>query len=92
MMFFTAGFNIFLLKAARDWSAPSRSKLMMNTFKKAVANFRRSESGATLVEYGIALTIAIGVGATAFGTLSSNTSASVDAAANALPATAPATP
>ena len=58
---------------------------MMNTFKKAVANFRRSESGATLVEYGIALTIAIGVGATAFSTLQTNTTASVNGAAGALP-------
>ena len=37
-------------------------------------NFRKSEDGATLVEYGVALIMAIVLGGTALATLADNTS------------------
>lgn len=43
-------------------------------------NFRKSESGATLVEYGIALILAIIVGGTALITLAGGVNANLDEA------------
>ena len=46
--------------------------------RKLIANFRKDESGATLVEYGVALLIAIVVGGTGLITLANTTAANVD--------------
>lgn len=53
---------------------------MRNLFK----NFRKSESGATLVEYGVALILAIIVGGTALVTLAGETSGNMGDATSAL--------
>lgn len=45
-------------------------------------NFRKSESGATLVEYGIALILAIIVGGTALVTLAGGVNTNLDEACN----------
>jgi Flp pilus assembly pilin Flp len=42
--------------------------------RKLFQNFRSEESGATLVEYGVALIMAIVLGGTALATLANNTS------------------
>lgn len=60
---------------------------MTNFLKSALIRFRDSEDGATLVEYGIALTIAVTVGATALFTLSGSTSDKFTAANAAMTAT-----
>ena len=57
---------------------------MTNALKTLMTRFRRCDEGATLVEYGIALTIAVTVGATALFTLSGSTSAKFDAANTAM--------
>ena len=62
---------------------------MFNSATKLLSTFRRDEDGATLVEYGIALTLAILVGGTALTALAGNVSGSMSAAGTALP-TAPA--
>ncbi len=49
---------------------------MRNLFK----NFRKSESGATLVEYGVALIVAILVGGTFVTALAKGTAANMDGA------------
>ncbi|SMX22042.1 Flp family type IVb pilin [Boseongicola aestuarii] len=46
--------------------------------------FRKSESGATLVEYGVALILAIIVGGTALVTLADQTSNNMNATVNSL--------
>ena len=53
---------------------------MRNLFLK----FRKSEDGATLVEYGVALIVAIIVGGTALITLADNTAVNVDGACDSL--------
>lgn len=53
---------------------------MRNFFK----NFRKSESGATLVEYGVALILAIIVGGTALSTLARETSSNMTETTSAL--------
>ena len=45
-------------------------------------NFRKSESGATLVEYGIALILAIIVGGTALITLAGGVNTNLEGACN----------
>lgn len=45
---------------------------MMNTLKNLLTEFRTSEDGATLVEYGIALVLAVSVGAGALSVLATN--------------------
>ncbi|WP_298359513.1 hypothetical protein [uncultured Litoreibacter sp.] len=57
----------------------------------AVRNFRTSEDGATLVEYGIALTLAITLGTGALVALSGNVGTSMSDAGAALPTAAPVT-
>lgn len=47
-------------------------------------NFRKSESGATLVEYGVALLLAIVLGGGALVTLANQTSTNMDAGCAAL--------
>ena len=53
---------------------------MRNFFK----NFRKSESGATLVEYGVALILAIIVGGTALSQLAGETSGNMNETTSAL--------
>ena len=53
---------------------------MRNFFK----NFRKSESGATLVEYGVALLVAIIVGGTALSTLAGSTEGQMNTADSVL--------
>ncbi|MCE5972022.1 Flp family type IVb pilin [Sinirhodobacter sp. WL0062] len=48
--------------------------------KNLVARFRKDEKGATLVEYGIALVIAVTVGASIVGILGDSVSAKFDSA------------
>ena len=47
-------------------------------------NFRKSESGATLVEYGVALILAIIVGGTALITLAGGVTANMGAACGSM--------
>ena len=42
---------------------------MRNAFLKTLARFRRDDEGVTLVEYGIAISLAIALGVTALSTL-----------------------
>ena len=58
---------------------------MFTSAKLFLSRFRRDEDGATLVEYGIALTLAILVGGTALTALAGNVSGSMTAAGTALP-------
>ena len=48
--------------------------------------FIRSEAGATLVEYGVAMILAIGVGGAALVTLSEQTGSNLSTACTVLPA------
>lgn len=57
---------------------------------KTAAQFRRDEDGATLVEYGIALGLAIALGAGALTTLGNDVGATYGSASAALPTQAPA--
>ena len=64
-------------------------------FQKATSffsTFRSDEDGATLVEYGIAIGLAVLVGGGALATLGGDVNASLGAASAALPAQAPAAP
>lgn len=66
---------------------------MTNKFTALLGRFRRNDEGATLVEYGIALALAITLGAGALVTLSGEVGDSMGAAGAALPnAPAAATP
>ncbi|MGI9390172.1 MAG: Flp family type IVb pilin [Boseongicola sp.] len=47
-------------------------------------NFRKSESGATLVEYGVALILAIVLGATALSNLAGDVSVQMGQASDAM--------
>ena len=64
----------------------------MMKLKSLFARLRRDEEGATLVEYGIALALAITLGAGALVTLSGEVGDSMAAAGSALPDTPPADP
>ena len=48
---------------------------MFTKVKNLVSRFRRDEEGVTLVEYGIALTLAVGVGGFLLTTLAADVSA-----------------
>lgn len=52
-----------------------------------IQNFRKSESGATLVEYGVALVLAIIVGGVALQNLGEDTSVQMDRACGAFATT-----
>jgi Flp pilus assembly pilin Flp len=53
--------------------------------RKFFQNFRKSESGATLVEYGVALLVAIVVGGIALTNLAGSTTISMNTAGSVLP-------
>ena len=55
-------------------------------------NFRKSESGATLVEYGVALILAIIVGGTALSNLAADTTEQMGRGCSAFAATGATTP
>ncbi len=57
---------------------------MKTQMMNMLSRFKRDEDGATLVEYGIALTIAIGVGVTALTTLSTDVSGQFTSASAAI--------
>jgi pilus assembly protein Flp/PilA len=61
---------------------------MFATVQKALSRLRRDEEGATLVEYGIALGLAISLGAGALAVLADDVGASMEAAGDAMPAQA----
>jgi Flp pilus assembly pilin Flp len=56
--------------------------------RKLFQNFRKSESGATLVEYGVALILAIILGGGALSVLAEGTGANMDVACDSLVADA----
>lgn len=58
---------------------------MYNMIKKSMARLNRDEEGATLVEYGIALSLAIALGGAAFTQLGNDVGATYTAASTALP-------
>ncbi len=58
---------------------------MFALLKASFADLRSNEEGATLVEYGIALGLAITLGGGALATLAGNVGNSMGAAGNALP-------
>ncbi len=62
---------------------------MYNLLKNKFASFRSNDDGATLVEYGIALTLAITLGTGALVALSGNVGTSMTDAGAALPTAAP---
>ena len=57
---------------------------MKEFLKKTFARFAKDEEGVTLVEYGIALTLAVTVGTLALGTLGTNVSNEMDGASGIL--------
>ena len=52
--------------------------------RKLFSKFAKEESGATLVEYGVALVVAIVVGGAALSSLATETSATMDVSCDAL--------
>ena len=58
---------------------------MLNKMKSKIALFSKDEDGATLVEYGIALGLAITVGTTAIFALAGDVEATMGSASDALP-------
>ena len=61
---------------------------MKTKIRNLFARFRRDDEGATLVEYGIALGLAVTLGAGALASLAGDVGASMNAAGDALPAQA----
>ncbi|MEZ5759707.1 MAG: Flp family type IVb pilin [Paracoccaceae bacterium] len=57
-----------------------REKQMRDALTKLFARFRKDEEGVTLVEYGIALILAVTVGVTVLGGLASDVNLQMDAA------------
>lgn len=51
--------------------------------------FRHCDDGVTLVEYGIAIALAVGLGTAALGTLAGNIEGAMIAAGDEMPGTAP---
>lgn len=64
---------------------------MVNMIAKVFTRLRKNDKGATLVEYGVALALAITLGAGALATLGTDVGNTMTDAGNALP-TAPAAP
>ena len=58
---------------------------MMDIFKKAFGRFRRDEKGVTLVEYGIAVALAVGLGVGALNALGTEIGGAMTAAGNEMP-------
>ncbi len=58
---------------------------MFNKVSTLLARFRRNDDGATLVEYGIALGLAVTLGAGALFTLAGDVGGSMAAAGAAMP-------
>ncbi|OAN67806.1 hypothetical protein A8B82_06220 [Sulfitobacter sp. EhC04] len=65
---------------------------MTNTLKKLIARLQSCDEGATLVEYGIALGIAVSVGAGALLTLGGDVNTKFSDAKDAVNQTAPESP
>lgn len=61
---------------------------MRDTLTKFLARFRKDEKGVTLVEYGIALILAVTIGVTVLGGLARDVEAQMDAACNQMNGTA----
>ncbi|GHF58942.1 Flp family type IVb pilin [Seohaeicola zhoushanensis] len=57
---------------------------MINFIKNAALRLRKDEKGVTLVEYGIALTLAVGLGAGALTTLGDDVGGMMGAASGQL--------
>lgn len=57
---------------------------MKNFLKKTFARLMKDEKGVTLVEYGIALTLAVALGTAALGTLAGNVGGVMDDASTCL--------
>ena len=57
---------------------------MKNFLKKTFARLMKDEKGVTLVEYGIALTLAVALGTAALGTLAGNVGGVMDDASACL--------
>lgn len=62
---------------------------MKEFLKKTFARFAKDEEGVTLVEYGIALTLAIAVGLGALGTLGTDVNGQLGEASGILTGAAP---
>ncbi len=58
---------------------------MRDFLLKTYIRLRHNDEGITLVEYGIGLSIALGVGATVYSTLSGDISGALGAAGTAMP-------
>ncbi len=58
---------------------------MMEFIKATLGRFRRDEKGVTLVEYGIALALAVGLGTAALGSLGDEVGDAMTAAGNEMP-------
>ena len=58
---------------------------MRDNFLKLLSKFRRDESGVTLVEYGIAIALAVALGTAALTTLGDEIEGGMIAAGNAMP-------
>ncbi|WP_205909976.1 Flp family type IVb pilin [Tabrizicola caldifontis] len=64
---------------------------MTNFLKKTFARLIKDEKGVTLVEYGIALLVAVGVGTAVMGALSTSVQTKVNQATSALGGNPPTT-
>lgn len=62
---------------------------MYNAFLTAMIRLRSNDEGATLVEYGIALGLAIALGAGALTVLAGDVGGAMGAASSALPGSTP---
>ncbi|SMY06132.1 Flp family type IVb pilin [Flavimaricola marinus] len=60
---------------------------MTNSFSKLLSKFRRDEKGVTLVEYGIALVLAVSVGVGALSTLADDVDDEMTSASGVLQTT-----
>ncbi len=58
---------------------------MIYILKTTFDRFRRDEKGVTLVEYGIAIALAVGLGTAALTTLGTEIGAAMTAAGNEMP-------
>lgn len=58
---------------------------MKDALLKLIIRFRHDDSGVTLVEYGIAIALAVGLGTAALATLSGEIGTAMGAAGTAMP-------